>query len=464
MVVTFVIGSLEYIGYTLDRKRLNKQKVEANQILKASLGLTKGWVNHPAVLMWKGYPNALKHYFNEITHACIYRGFKNNMEFYEFSQEQINNIEYQTIQDYLDNGIPTEASIDKIIFPWWFQWKPLIYSHQASLLRKNSKYYDLSFYMFDDYEFDRDELSEYLELGYLWPHKLSREQIENFSPSYCDEIGTGAPATYRWTRDEVEEWLNDMYTNPKTGRSIKPSKTGVYSDLKKASKLYGYDVDVVKLKENKDIISNNNNMNEYQEEEDTTTEVVFDEEFILDKYFEKMEIIIQNILSRPEKDILTYDILDTEKSRKNKLLLLKEKQYQMKVGEIWQEMVGNYDEFINLKSGHQTKLDILSNTRKLAIELKNRTNTDNSSSRKSKFDDLSKFKKENPEYTCIYANINANTEKKTLMGSNEKIIHNGVEIEHQVGYYFLTFIFGEKTEEIIEFIKNTIDKYRSDYI
>ena len=116
MVVTFVIGSLEYIGYTLDRKRLNKQKVEANQILKASLGLTKGWVNHPAVLMWKGYPNALKYYFNEITHACIYRGFKNNMEFYEFSQEQINNIEYQTIQDYLDNGIPREASMDKIIF------------------------------------------------------------------------------------------------------------------------------------------------------------------------------------------------------------------------------------------------------------------------------------------------------------------------------------------------------------
>ena len=131
----------------------------------------------------------------------------------------------------------------------------------------------------------------------------------------------------------------------------------------------------------------------------------------------------------------------------------------MKVGEIWQEIIGNYDEFINLKIGHKTSLDILSFKRKLAIELKNRTNTDNASSKKSNLDKLSKFKQENPEYICIYANINADTEKKTLQGFNKKFIYNGVEIEHQVGFQFLTFIFGEKTEEIIEFVKNIIDKY-----
>ena len=192
---------------------------------------------------------------------------------------------------------------------------------------------------------------------------------------------------------------------------------------------------------------------------ETKVEFIIEEEFVLSEYFEKMETIIQNILLRPENDVLTYDILDTEKSKKNKLLSLKEKQRQMKVGEIWQEIIGNYDEFTNLKIGHETGLDILSNTRKLAIELKNRTNTDNASSKKSNLDKLSKFKKENPEYTCIYANINADTEKKTLQGYNKKITHNGVEIEHQVGCQFLTFIFGEKTEEIIEFVKNTIDKY-----
>lgn len=277
MVVTFVIGSMEYICEELDRKRLNKQKVEANQILNAGLELTKGWVNHPAVLMWKGYSNALKYYFNQITNACVRRGFKNNMQLYEFTEEQLNNIKYQSVQDYLQNGIPIEASTDKIVFPWWFQWKPLIYSHQASLLRKDNKYYKMSFYMFDDYEFDHNELKEYLNTGYLWPHKLSKEQIENFNPSYCDEIGTGAPAIYRWTREEVEEWLDDMYTNPKTGRTIKPSKTGVYSDLKKAAKLYGYDISddidikvnylksINVIKENKNIINNNNNMHENEE-------------------------------------------------------------------------------------------------------------------------------------------------------------------------------------------------------
>jgi len=191
----------------------------------------------------------------------------------------------------------------------------------------------------------------------------------------------------------------------------------------------------------------------------TSVEFIIEDEFILSEYFEKMDTIIKNILLRPENDILTYDILDTEKSRKNKLICLKEKQRQMKIGEIWQEAIGNYDQFINLKVGHATGLDILSETKKLAIELKNRTNTDNASSKKSNLDKLSKFKKEHPEYTCIYANINDSTEKKTLNGYNKKIIHNGIEIEHQVGYEFLKCVFGDKHNVIIEFIKNTIDKY-----
>ena len=40
------------------------------------------------------------------------------------------------------------------------------------------------------------------------------------------------------------------------------------------------------------------------------------------------------------------------------------------------------------------------------------------------------------------------------------ILHNGVEIELASGYKFLKFIFEEKTDEIIEFVRNTLDKYR----
>jgi hypothetical protein len=122
-------------------------------------------------------------------------------------------------------------------------------------------------------------------------------------------------------------------------------------------------------------------------------------------------------------------------------------------------MIGNYDEFINLKNGHETGLDILSESKKIIIELKNRTKTDNHSSKKSNFDKLSKFKKENPEYKCIYATINDNTERKTMQGYIKKIIHNDVEIEHYVGYAFLSFIFKENVIDIIEFMKNTIDRY-----
>jgi len=39
----------------LDVKRLGKQRVETYQILKALLGESKGWRNHPATRMWEGY-------------------------------------------------------------------------------------------------------------------------------------------------------------------------------------------------------------------------------------------------------------------------------------------------------------------------------------------------------------------------------------------------------------------------
>lgn len=200
---------------------------------------------------------------------------------------------------------------------------------------------------------------------------------------------------------------------------------------------------------------NNHKMYTILTEEAPTIE----EGFSLSKYFKLLEINIQKILLRTENDVLTYDILDTEKSKTNKLLALKEKQRQMKVGEIWQEVLGNYNGFINLKIGHETGLDILSHTKKIAIELKNRTNTDNASSRRSNFDKLANFKKHNPDYICVYANINADTEQTTLHGSIKQILHNGFELQHQIGYEFLKFILGDNAYEIIQFVKETIDKY-----
>ena len=72
-------------------------------------------------------------------------------------------------------------------------------------------------------------------------------------------------------------------------------------------------------------------------------------EFSLTKYLESLEESIKIILLRPQKNVLTYDILDTEKDMADNLIALKQTQLKMKRGEIWQEVLGTYNGFINLK-------------------------------------------------------------------------------------------------------------------
>lgn len=72
---------------------------------------------------------------------------------------------------------------------------------------------------------------------------------------------------------------------------------------------------------------------------------------------------------------------------------------------------------------------------------------------------MTKFKKENPEYLCIYATINADNKKKTVEGAIIKIIHNNEEIYQYTGYKFLKLIFEDNIEIILNFMRDTIDKY-----
>lgn len=118
---------------SLDSKRLGKQRVEAFQILNIILNRTKtkGWRNHPAIKMWKGYVNALKLYFNKSVKLWISRGYKNTMKF-------------ETIKG-------------KIILPKWFGNKEFHASHRSNLLRKNKKYYS------------KFGWKESAELPYIWP-------------------------------------------------------------------------------------------------------------------------------------------------------------------------------------------------------------------------------------------------------------------------------------------------------
>ena len=118
----------------LDDKRLGKQRVEASQIYKIVSGqrITGGWINHPAVAMWRGYPEALALYHNACIQEWRDRGFKNTME-------------YLSATHYV-----TE-------YPSWFGDDAFHASHRSNLLRKDPTYYG---------QFGWSEPSN---LPYVWP-------------------------------------------------------------------------------------------------------------------------------------------------------------------------------------------------------------------------------------------------------------------------------------------------------
>lgn len=100
----------------LDKKRKWKQCVEAKQIINALFGLSKGWVNHPAVKMWKGYENTLIEYYNIALAESIAIGIKNKK------------LQY----------LPRPNFITK---PHWLGRKDFHDSHKSNLLRKDEAFY-----------------------------------------------------------------------------------------------------------------------------------------------------------------------------------------------------------------------------------------------------------------------------------------------------------------------------------
>ena len=144
MVNTFIpYADFSRCAKVLDNKRLGKQRVEAKQILNilTNATKTKGWRNHPVVKMWTGYEKALMIYYNTIVQEWIKRGFQNNMSFFVVKGH--------------------------ISIPWFIGNKSVHMSHQANLLRKDSKYYSKYF---------KTVPKEYLTYTYIWPSKLNDQQ------------------------------------------------------------------------------------------------------------------------------------------------------------------------------------------------------------------------------------------------------------------------------------------------
>ena len=115
----------------LDYRRLGKQRVEAFQILNALAGKSKGWVNHPATKMWRGYEAALRFYKDLCIEEWIRRGYKNTME--------------------------VEEAYGPILMPRWLGDEKLHASHRSNLLKKDPDYYG------------KYNWRESNDLPYFWP-------------------------------------------------------------------------------------------------------------------------------------------------------------------------------------------------------------------------------------------------------------------------------------------------------
>lgn len=131
----------------LDYRRLGKQRVECKTILNILTGKAKpgkngkiAWSNHPAVLMWKGYEQALKFYYNAVLTEWVIRGYKNNMEF-------------------------QEVTLSELVSPRWVGDERFHKSHQSNLLRKN----------FDYYKQFNWEVGP--EMSYFWPTKEGYKEV-----------------------------------------------------------------------------------------------------------------------------------------------------------------------------------------------------------------------------------------------------------------------------------------------
>ncbi len=116
----------------LDVKRLGKQRVEVIQIVRALTTPGYGWANHPAVLMWKGYEEALGRYGLTCCDVWTGLGFGDTCE--------------ATIRsDLARAGVTTLRSQAELAgtdaLPRWLGDERFHRSHRSALLRKDPDHY-----------------------------------------------------------------------------------------------------------------------------------------------------------------------------------------------------------------------------------------------------------------------------------------------------------------------------------
>jgi hypothetical protein len=141
-------ADFERSARALDSKRLGKQRVETIQVLRALTRPGYGWANHPAVLMWKGFEEALGRYGLTCCEVWAELGYGDTCAV--------------TIADDLRAaGVRAVRSQSELAaagaLPSWLGDPELHRSHRSALVRKDPEHYGP---LFPDVADD---------LPYVWP-------------------------------------------------------------------------------------------------------------------------------------------------------------------------------------------------------------------------------------------------------------------------------------------------------
>lgn len=132
--IPYATTNYDEIAKVLDNKRLHKQALEGWQIMMVLLELDpdgkhrhpKGWVNHPAVKMWKGHELALYNYVLAMVKEWKSRGFKSTLD----------DKAGETISIAIVKG-RTKSDAD----PTWITDDAVASSHRLALLQKDYDWY-----------------------------------------------------------------------------------------------------------------------------------------------------------------------------------------------------------------------------------------------------------------------------------------------------------------------------------
>ena len=116
----------------LDAKRLGKQRVETIQVVRALTRPGYGWANHPAVLMWKGFEEALGRYGFVCCGVWTELGFGDTCALTIATDLRSFGVEQVRTQDELEAAGA---------LPPWLGDEAVHGSHRSALVRKDPAHY-----------------------------------------------------------------------------------------------------------------------------------------------------------------------------------------------------------------------------------------------------------------------------------------------------------------------------------